>query len=212
MCRKSPNVHSVPKAKDTIEMTDNAIIRSTEFPNHDLRESSTSVSLAMIPQQAQGQLLRMFADPRTLAKEEQTNLVKQLKDCVVRHPDVSDLRVVYGMALCVNLDVQEAMEELAEAVSIDPNSYIAHLKMGELWMRLRVCTKAADHTHQASLLAENLAQSEMARRQATALRTMMREGVERDGYRKPWLSLGRLRRLWNRNRGEAEALATVDAG
>ena len=71
--------------------------------------------------------------------------------------------------------------------------------------------KSADHTHQASLLAQNLAQSEMARRQATALRTMMREGVERDGYRKPWLSLGRLRRLWNRNRGEAEALATVDA-
>jgi len=193
-------------------MTDNAIIRSTESTNQYLRESSTSPSLAMIPHQAQGQLLRMFADPRTLAKEERTDLVKQLKDCVVRHPDVSDLRVVYGMALCVNLEVQEAMEELAEAVSIDPNSYIAHLKMGELWMRLRVCTKAADHTHHASLLAQNLAQSEMARRQAATLRTMMREGVERDGYRKPWLSLGRLRRLWNRNRGETEALATVDAG
>ena len=165
----------------------------------------------MVPSQAQGLLLRMFADPRTLAKEERADLVKQLKDCVVRHPEVSDLRVVYGMALCVNLDAQEAMEELAEAVSIDPNSYIAHLKMGELWMRLRVCTKAQDHTRQASLLAQNLAQSEMARRQAATLRTMMREGVERDGYRKPWLSLGRLRRLWNRNRGEAEALATVDA-
>ena len=61
----------------------------------------------------------------------------------------SDLRVVYGMALCVNLEAQEAMEELAEAVSLDPNSFIAHLKMGELWMRLRVCTKAQDHTRYA---------------------------------------------------------------
>jgi hypothetical protein len=208
----SRELYPVPKAKDTIEMIDNAIIRSPEFGNQSLNKLCTPNSLAMIPQQAQGSLMRMFADPRVLSKEERANLVKQLKDCVVRHPDVSDLRVVYGMALCVNLDAQEAMEELAEAVSLDPNSYIAHLKMGELWMRLRVCTKAADHTHYASLLAQNLAQSEMARRQATILRTMMREGVERDGYRKPWLSLGRLRRLWNRNRGESETLATVDAG
>jgi len=192
-------------------MTDTAIIRAFESDNQYLTEMPASTSLAMVPPRAQGLLLRMFADPRTLAKEERADLVKQLKDCVLRHPDVADLRVVYGMALCVNLDPQEAMEELAEAVSIDPNSYIAHLKMGELWMRLRVCTKAQDHTRQASLLAQNLAQSEMARRQASALRTMMREGVERDGYRKPWISLGLLRRLWNRNRGEAEALATVDA-
>ena len=75
------------------------------------------------------------------------------------------------------------MEELGEAVSLAPNSFIAHLKMGELWMRLRVCDKAADHTRQASLLAQNLAQSELARRQAATLRTMMREGVERGGYR-----------------------------
>lgn len=82
--------------------------------------------------------------------------------------------------------------------------------MGELWMRLRVCTKAKEHTHQAAMLAKNLAQAEMARRQAATLRTMMREGVDRSGYRTPWLSLGRLRRLWSRNRGESEALATVD--
>ena len=74
-----------------------------------------SLPLALVPKQAQGLLLRMFADPRALAKEERADLVKQLKDCVVRHPEVSDLRVVYGMALCVNLDAQEAMEELARS-------------------------------------------------------------------------------------------------
>ena len=94
-----------------------------------------------------------------------------------------ELRVLYGMALCVNLEVQDAMEELGEAVSLAPDSFIAHLKMGELWMRLRVCEKAADHTQQASKLAQNMAQSELARRQAATIRTMMREGIERGGYR-----------------------------
>jgi len=191
-------------------MTNNAIARINE--NSSLDSPAPSMSLAFVPAATQGTLLRMFADPNVLAKDERAGLVKQLKDCVVRYPDVAELRVVLGMALCVNLQPQEAMEELAEAVSLAPDSFIAHLKMGELWMRLRVCTKAQDHTNYAARLAENLAQAELARRQAATLRTMMREGIERGGYRTPWLSFGRLKRLWSRNRGEAEALATVDAG
>ncbi len=152
----------------------------------------------------------MFADPRVLAKEEKAEIVNQLRECVALHPKVSDLRVVFGMALSVNLDAHQAMEELGEAVALDPNSFIAHFKMGELWMRLRVCEKAKNHTHQAALLAQNMAQAEMARRQAATLRVMMREGVDRSGYRTPWFSLARVRRLWNRNRRESESLATVD--
>jgi hypothetical protein len=195
-------------------MSDNAIVRIDRDANQSLDASSSSLPLAVVPVAAQEQLLRMFADPNVLSKEDRASLVRQLKDCVVRYPDISELRVVYGMALCVNLQVQEAMEELAEAVSLAPDSFIAHLKMGELWMRLRVCTKAQDHTNYAVQLAGNLAQAEMARRQAATLRTMMREGIERGGYATRWLSLGRLKRLWNRNRGEAEteALAAVDAG
>src|SRR5271154_1801028 len=163
-------------------MINNGMVRSFE-PADQLQAASTpSLSLAMIPKQAQGLLLRMFTDPRVLAKQERADLVKELGECVARNPEVSELRVVYGMALCVNLDVQQAMEELGEAVSLDPDSYIAHLKAGELWMRLRVCTKAADHTHQAALLAQNLPQAELARRQATEIRTMLQNGVERGGY------------------------------
>lgn len=176
------------------------------------QSSSAPLSLIGVPAESQGLLMKMFADPRVLAKEEKAELVKQLKECVALNPKVSDLRVVYGMALSVNLQPQDAMEELGEAVALDPSSFIAHLKMGELWMRLRVCTKAESHTRQAALLAHNLAQSEMARRQATTLRVMMREGVDRNGYRTPWISLGRLRRLWKRNRSEPEALATADVG
>lgn len=193
-------------------MTENAIVSISEKTTQSLTAHATPLSIASVPALAQQSLQRMFADPRTLEKQERAELVAQLRACVAQHPKVSELRVLLGMALCVNLDVQSAMEELGEAVTLAPDSFIAHLKMGELWMRLRVCAKAQDHTNYAANLAENPAQAEMARRQATTLRTMLREGIERPGYnRTPWLSLGRLRRLWTRNRGESETLATVDA-
>jgi hypothetical protein len=168
--------------------------------------------LVPIPAKARGTLLRMFADPNLLEKDERAELVRELRECVTEHPKVSELRVLFGMALCVNLEVQEAMEELREGVRLDPNSFIAQLKMGELWMRLRVCQKAKEHTHKAAQLAQSLAQSELARRQAATIRTMMREGVERGGYSyvSPLHWVTKLRRLWTRDRNEAKALATAD--
>jgi hypothetical protein len=169
----------------------------------------SSLALASITPQTQGLLLRMFADPYLLETEEKTALVAQLRECVAKFPEVSELRVLLGMALCVNLDVHPAIEELKESVRLAPNSFIAQLKMGELWMRLRVCDKAEEHTKLAALLAQNLAQSELARKQAATLRTMRRNGIERGGYKTPFSSvMALLRRLWTRE--PREALATVD--
>jgi hypothetical protein len=186
-----------------------AIISKSEPVQIELH-ASTPLSLASVPVQTQTSLLRMFADPRVLAKEEVAALVEQLGDCVERNPGSSDLRVVYGMALCVNLEAQEAMEELGEAVRLNPQSYIAHLKMGELWMRLRVMNKAEYHTHQAAVLAKSPAQSDLARRQAATIRTMLQHGIERGGYSyHTWFSLSRLRRLFARRRHEE--LAPIEA-
>lgn len=80
----------------------------------------------------------------------------------------------------MNLQAQEALEELRIAAQQAPDCSIARLKYGELLMRLRVCQRAAKETDGASLLAVN-GQSELARRQATTVRTMLREGTER-GY------------------------------
>src|SRR3979490_3579034 len=146
-----------------------------------LAPSVVSSPLVPVPEKARGLLLRMFADPYVLEQSERAELVGQLRENVQAHPEVAELRVLLGMALCVNLEVQEAMEELREGVRLAPDSFIAQLKMGELWMRLRVCEKAKEHTHQAALLAQNMAQSELARRQAATIRTMMREGGERGG-------------------------------
>jgi hypothetical protein len=191
-------------------MNDAFIVSSNENTPNSLNVSAPLLPIASVPSKTQQGLRRMFADPRLLEKQECEDLVAELRQCVAQHPNVSELRVLLGMALCVNLDAQAAMEELGEAVALAPDSFIAHLKAGELWMRLRVMNKAQDHTRQASMLAENLAQSELARRQATTIRTMRREGIERDGYRTPWLSFGRLRRLWQRRR-QSEELATADA-
>lgn len=188
-------------------MMNTAIVPSRESIE---AQGQSPLALPGVSAQVQANLLRMFADPRVLAKDEIVELVDHLHVCVERNPEVSDLRVLYGMALCVNLEAQEAMEELGEAVRLAPDSYIAHLKMGELWMRLRVMNKAQDHTQRAAKLAQTMAQSDLARRQAATIRTMLQHGIERGGYaHKSWLSLSRLRRLFTRRRHEE--LAPVEA-
>ena len=164
-------------------------------------------SLIPVPEKAHGLLLRMFADPYALEATDRVALVDQLRTAVSARPEVAELRVLLGMALCVDLQVQDAIEQLGESVKLAPECFIAHLKIGELWMRLRVCGKAQEHTRKAASLARNLAQAELARRQAAAIRTMVRHGVERGGYQSPFAALGRLRRLWRRR--EDETLATA---
>jgi len=169
----------------------------------------SSLALASLPAQTEGLLLKMFAEPYLLETEQRTELVAELRACVSKYPQVSELRVLLGMALCVNFDPQAAIEELRESVRLAPNSFIAQFKMGELWMRLRVMDKAEEHTRTAALLAQNLAQADLTRKQAATIRTMKREGIERGGYNSPWkIPISFLRRLWTRQ--SSQAIATAD--
>jgi hypothetical protein len=142
---------------------------------------SSAISAALRPGTT-NLLERMFRDPRVLETHERLDLVAQLRSAVELAPQVVELRVMLGMALCVNLEAHEAMNELQQAVEMAPDSFIAQLKYGELMMRLRICDKAAAHTHEAARLASNAMQSDLARKQAATIRTMMREGIERGGY------------------------------
>ena len=146
------------------------------------RESIPAVFAGMLNTDTTLQMHRMFRDPRVLEPVERAELVTQLRNAVDLYPEAAELRVLLGMALCVDLQAQQAMEELRMAVEQAPDSFIARLKYGELLMRLRICQRAAEETHKAAQLAANAAQSEMARRQAATIRTMLREGVERGGY------------------------------
>lgn len=127
-------------------------------------------------------LIRMFRDPRLLEQGERSELIAQLRNAAELEPRVPEIRVLYGMALCVDLQAQEAMEQLRKATHIAPDCFIARLKFGELLMRLRVCDQAAEETQKAARLATNAYQSELARRQAASISTMLREGIERGGY------------------------------
>lgn len=129
-----------------------------------------------------GLLLRMFRDPRVLAPDARGNLISQLRHALDRDPSKPEIRVLLGMALCVDLQAQEALEQLREATRQAPDSFIARLKFGELLMRLRICSQAAEETMKAAQLAENDYQAELARKQAATIRTMLREGIERGGY------------------------------
>lgn len=127
-------------------------------------------------------LERMFRNPNVLEPEERKDLIAQLRSATALAPHVPEVRVLLGMALCVDLQVHDALEELREATRQAPDSFIARLKFGELLMRLRICRQAEEETHKAAQLAINPAQSELARRQAATIRTMLREGIERGGY------------------------------
>jgi hypothetical protein len=138
-----------------------------------------------LPQDTLLQLQTMFRDPRLLSAEERTDLIQTLHAGITIAPEITELRVLLGMAECVDYRVQSGMETLREAVRREPDNFLAQLKLGELLMRLRVCDQAVKHTDQAARLAANPIQSELARRQAATLRTMLREGVERGGVTHP---------------------------
>ena len=188
---------------DMAEMTSTDLALDERKPTTAVETQVSSLALVSISHEAQGLLLRMFSDPYLLEKEERSSLVSQLRNCVAQFPEVSELRVLLGMALCVNFDAQAAIEELRQSVRLAPDSFIAQLKFGELWMRLRVIDQAEEHTMLAAKLARNLAQSEMARRQASSIRTMKREGIERGGYGTPLQKLtSTLRLVWLRRGSE----------
>src|SRR5260370_19283070 len=174
-----------------------------------LATPASSPVLAKVPAKTQNSLLRMFADPYLLSKEDRAELVQGLRECVKANPQVSDLRVLLGMALCVNFEVPDAIEELREGVRLAPHSFIANLKMGELWMRLRVMGKAEEHTHRAALLAGNRVQAELARRQGASIRAMKHAGIERGGYKSPWTLVTRVVRTLRR-RESTQAIVAAD--
>jgi hypothetical protein len=146
------------------------------------RGSPAAILSNVLAADSSHQLQRMFRDPRVLEPGERTSLIVQLRNALDLAPEVAEIRVLLGMALCVDLQAQEALEQLRVAVEQSPKCFIARLKYGELLMRLRICEKAAEETHKASQLAVNDAQSELARRQAATIRTMLREGIERGGH------------------------------
>lgn len=173
-------------------------IHSVESSVAIVPEPLQSTPVQRIPAPARTHLARMFRDPYVLEKDERIELIQQLQEAVALEPAFPELRVLLGMALCVNLDVQDALEELREAAEVAPDNFLARLKFGELLMRLRIGSRAAEETQAAARLAANPIQAELARKQAAAIRAMQREGVERGGYGKLHAGFQRIARWFGR--------------
>lgn len=179
----------------------NAVVASAPTQETELSILQHQAPLAFppaIPPAAQEQLLRMFRDPYLLEPADRADLVADLRDAVAIEPETAELRVLLGMALCVNLEAQEALEEFRESVRLAPDSFIAHLKFGELLMRLRICDQAEEETRTAAELASSTLQSDLARRQAATIRSMQRQGIERGGYGKLLAVFSRVPKLLSR--------------
>src|SRR5258708_11849227 len=86
-----------------------------------------SLPAGSVTQRSRGLLVRMFADPYLLEPEERRDLASQLRHAVVEHPAVAELRVLLGMALCVNLEIQTPSEELLTSVRPTPLTITAHM-------------------------------------------------------------------------------------
>ena len=175
-----------------------AIATHPEAESALVREQAALAFPPAVPAAAQEQLLRMFRDPYLLERADRNDLISHLREAVALDPQTAELRVLLAMALCVNFEAQGALEELRTSVRLAPDSFIAHLKFGELLMRLRICGPAAEETRLAAELAATPLQSELARRQAAAIRSMQRTGIERGGYGKLLAVFGRAQGLLSR--------------
>ena len=136
----------------------------------------------------------------------------QLRECVAQYPKVSELARAARDGSCASIWTRRPpWKSWARPSRSRRTASSRTSRWASCGCACACARKPKNHTRQAALLAQNMAQSELARRQAATIRTMMREGIERGGYRTPWLSLGRLRRLWTRNEAKPRHLATVDA-
>jgi len=206
----SPRLHNARSTFQELTKMTGTTQWSTAANTESSLTSSQAAPLALpaaIPDAARTQLARMFRDPSLLERPERAELVAHLREAVALQPESAPLRVLLGMALCVNFDGQSAMEELREACRLEPESFIARLKFGELLMRLRICDQAAEQTQLAVELAANSLQADLARRQAATIRTMLREGIERGGYGKMLQMFSFARRWSGRSAKESSAVA-----
>ena len=125
----------------------------------------------------------MFRDPYMLEAAERVELIAALREAVALDPERAELRVLLGMALCVNFDAQAALEELRLAVRLRSRqlSRTAQVRRASD-APARLCSRRPKRRRSPQSLLEPV-QSELARRQAATIRTMQREGIERGGLR-----------------------------
>jgi hypothetical protein len=124
--------------------------------------TATGVSRVLVP----------WLDPHTVPREDLAAHIKHLEHACATEPRSADVRTCLGMAYAMNYEVDKSMESLETAVSLNPGSFWAQLKYGELNYRLRILNRAEEETLKALPLATNRWQLSIARKQLQDIRAL----------------------------------------
>ena len=131
-----------------------------------------------------------WRDPHSVPPAELAAFIEQLQASCRKNPKSADLRICLGMAYAMNYDVYGAMDALEEATLLDPVSFFARLKYGELFFRIRALTQAEAETIKALNLAANPWELSQARKQLQEIRSLAKAGNVRPVLLKPLLLPG----------------------
>ena len=113
-----------------------------------------------------------WRDPQTVPRADLVAYIREVEIACAENPASPVLWTSLGMAHAVNFDVDRAMTALAHACAVDPASFWARLKCGELHYRLRALQPAEQETLAAIDLAADPIQLSIARRQLREIRAL----------------------------------------
>jgi len=115
---------------------------------------------------------------------------------IEQSPSFSEGHMALGVAYALDYRIYPALDHLERAVSLDPSSFAAHFKLGQLCFKLRIPQKGYAEMAQALDCSTTLDQRKM-------VGELLREEKKREagGYARPW---------WNKPFSRVEvALAAV---
>jgi hypothetical protein len=120
-----------------------------------------------------------WRDPHSVSPTELAAYITALEQACADNPHSAGLRTCLGMAHAMNYDVYKSMDALEAAVTLDPGSFWAQMKYGELFYRLRALRRAEGETKKALDLAMNHFELGVARKQLQEIRRLMCEGTQK---------------------------------
>src|SRR5712691_3555527 len=126
-----------------------------------------------------------WRDPHGVSPADLAVYIKQLEEACLANPQSADLRTCLGMAHAVNFDVYKSMDALEDARTVDPDSFWAQLKYGELHYRLRALNRAEEETRRAADLATTSFQLALARQQMKEIRALQHTSIRNVDWTKP---------------------------
>jgi hypothetical protein len=120
-----------------------------------------------------------WRDPHSVPPQRLGQLIAALHHACSQNPKNAPLRILLGMAHAMNYDVYESISALESAIAISPHDFLARLKYGEIFYRVRAVNRAEEETLRALELAVSPLELCMARKQLSLIRQTAHGGNSR---------------------------------